>query len=434
MQAARTSEIDLMSRSLPGPVEEIRASVRVPTSKSLTNRALIAAAAADGGRIGMPLDCEDTRLLAGALGQAGWPVQWDEDIRIGSRIAVESASVDLGNSGTGSRLILGLLACVPGRFRVDGTPRLRERPMAPLVTALQELGSTIDSRNGYLPVEVHGGSLTGGSLQIRPEVSSQFVSSLLLAAPLMVDGLDLEILGSVPSRPYLDLTREVLEHYGATVEVESSSRWRVEPGRLKQLKYNVEGDWSAVAFAASAVAVVGGEVRISPLMSTSSQGDRVIIDVLSAAGLGVTFEGDEVVFRGSVSRPFTANLSDAPDLFPALSVVAAAAPAGSVLDGLDHLRHKESDRLSVMIDNLQRLGAEIESGPSSFRVLKALDRTVGRTVPVTAAGDHRIAMAMAVAGLATGRLELDDDECVGKSFPDFWKMWDRLLDGAVSPP
>lgn len=423
-----------MLRALPGPVSGIRSSVRVPTSKSLTNRALIAAAAANGGRILRPLDCEDTRLLAGALGQAGWPVEWNDDILIGAREEVESARVDLGNSGTGSRLILGLLACVPGRFRVDGTPRLRERPMAPLIDALRDLGSTIDSRGGYLPVEIQGGCLAGGKLRIRPEVSSQFVSALLLAAPLMAGGLDLEVIGPVPSRPYLDLTREVLEYYGATVEVESSSRWRVDPGGLQPLTYTVEGDWSAVAFAAAAVAVVGGEVRVGPLSAPSAQGDRVVCDVLSDAGLVVSFEGEELVVRGPASRPFTADLSDAPDLFPALSVVAAAGPAGSVLNGLDHLRHKESDRLAVMSDNLRRLGAGIEAGPSTFRVVKGLDRPgVGKTA-VTAAGDHRIAMAMAVAGLATGGLELDDEECVGKSFPGFWKMWDQLLEGAISPP
>ena len=423
-----------MQRSLPGPVSGIRAAVRVPTSKSLTNRALITAAAANGGRILRPLDCEDTRLLAGALGQAGWRVEWSDDLYIGARGMVESARIDLGNSGTGSRLILGLLACVPGRFRVDGTPRLRERPMAPLVDALRDLGAPIDSRGGYLPVEIQGGCLAGGTLRIRPEVSSQFVSSLLLAAPLMVGGLDLEVIGPLPSRPYLDLTREVLEHYGATVDTESNSRWRVNPGGLEPVDYTVEGDWSAVAFAAAAVAVVGGEVHIGPLSAQSAQGDRVVCDILSAAGLAVEFRGEELVVRGPASRPFTADLSNAPDLFPALSVVAVAGPAGSVLNGLDHLRHKESDRLAVMIENLRRLGAKIEASTSSFRVVKGLSQTgIGKTA-VTAAGDHRIAMAMAVAGLATGGLELDDDECVGKSFPGFWSMWDQLLEGSTSPP
>lgn len=423
-----------MPRSLPGPVAGIRATVRVPTSKSLTNRALIAAAAADGGRILQPLECEDTRLLAAALGHAGWRVAWGSDIEIGAREPVGFARVDLGNSGTGSRLILGLLACVPGRFLIDGTPRLRQRPMAPLVDALRELGSMIDGRDGCLPVEIRGGRLAGGRLRIRPEVSSQFVSSLLLAAPLMTCGLDLEVIGPVPSRPYLDLTLEVLEFFGATVEIESSARWRVSPGGLRPTSYPVEGDWSAVAFAAAAVAVAGGEVRIGPVSAWSAQGDRVVCDVLTAAGLEIDFDGNELIVRGPATRPFTADLSDSPDLFPAMSVVAAAGPAGSVLKGLDHLKHKESDRLTVMIDNLRRLGAGIESESSSFRVVKSLDREGYGRVTVTAAGDHRIAMAMAVAGLAAGGLELDDDECVVKSFPGFWRMWDQLLVGVVSPP
>jgi 3-phosphoshikimate 1-carboxyvinyltransferase len=185
-------------RRLPGPISGIDAVVEIPTSKSLTNRALIAAAAAGGGRIHRPLDCEDTRLLAGALDQAGWPVTWEETITVGPRRSVERATVNLGNSGTGARLILGLLACVRGRFRVDGTERLRQRPMLPLIEALVSLGSKIRSRNGFLPVDLSGRRLMGGFLQIEPGVSSQFVSSLLLAAPLMENGLELEVVGPLP--------------------------------------------------------------------------------------------------------------------------------------------------------------------------------------------------------------------------------------------
>jgi len=415
------------SRRLAGPVGGLEGVVEIPTSKSLTNRALIAAAAAGGGRILRPLDCEDTRLLAGALEMAGWPVLWDENITVGSRRAVERAAVDLGNSGTGARLILGLLACVPGSFRVDGTARLRERPMAPLIDALVGLGSDLRSRGGFLPVDLTGGPLAGGSVRIRPGVSSQFVSSLLLAAPLMRDGLDLEVVGPLPSRPYLNLTLDVMAAYGASVLGDTGDRWRVEPGGLRTVDYRVEGDWSAVAFAAAAVAVAGGAVTVGPLSAASSQGDRAVCAILERAGLEVGFSGEQVRFSGRAERPFEADLTDTPDLFPALAVVAAAAPAGSVLSGLDHLKHKESDRLTVMVENLGRLGAVFETGPSDVRVVRGVDRQRRGVEAVTSAGDHRIAMAMAVAALVVGDLELDDASCVGKSFPDFWRMWDRLI-------
>lgn len=418
-----------MTRVLPRAKGALDAAVRIPTSKSLTNRALIASAAADGGNIRRPLDCEDTRLLAGALAQAGWPVTWEESIVIGARNPAPEAVVDLGNSGTGSRLILGLLACVSGRFRVDGTPRLRERPMLPLVNALKDLGSEITSDGGCLPVDLVGGRLKGGRLQLRPGVSSQFVSSLLLAAPLMEKGLALEVIGPIPSRPYLDLTLDVMEAFGASVSRDASDRWVVGPDGLEPTSVLIEGDWSAMAFAAAAVAVAGGSVIVGPLSATSSQGDRAICGILERAGLEFSFSGEELEVSGVMTRSFEADLTATPDLFPALVVVAASGPEGTVLRGLDHLKHKESDRLTVMVENLGRLGAVFDLGSGSLAVVKGIERHHPAMVRVTAADDHRIAMAMAVAALAAGELELDDETCVGKSFPEFWSMWDTLVDG-----
>lgn len=419
----------IMTRLLPGPLVEIDAAVRVPTSKSLTNRALIASAASDGGRIQRPLDCDDTRLLARALGQAGWPVAWEDEIVIGARGSVAMAEVNLGNSGTGARLILGLLACVPGRFRVDGTERLRERPMLPLIEALVELGSEIRSSDGRLPVDLVGDRLAGGRLQLRPEVSSQFVSSLLLAGPLMTNGLELEVIGPVPSRPYLDLTADVMGDFGASISRSSPDHWKVDSGGYRPATFRVEGDWSAMAFAAAAVAVAGGRVTIGPLASMSSQGDRAICTILEDAGLDVGFSGEELEVSGRMTRPFEADLTATPDLFPALVVIAAAGPAGSVLSGIEHLKHKESDRLAVMVDNLGRLGAVFDLSPTSLVVRASIKRHHSGPIPVTAADDHRVAMAMAVAALVSGELELDDGGCVGKSYPGFWNMWETLIEG-----
>jgi 3-phosphoshikimate 1-carboxyvinyltransferase len=421
------------ARRLPGPVSGLDGSMRVPGSKSLTNRALIAAAAAGGGRITGPLDCDDTRRLAAALDRAGWPVGWGDDITIGPRGPATGARLDLGGSGTGSRLILGLLACTPGSFTVDGSPRLRERPMAPLLEALRELGAVVTDRDGFLPVEIAGRRLAGGRVGLRPEVSSQFVSSLLLAAPLMAGGLDLEVVGPVPSRPYLDLTARVLEAFGGVVTHDGDRRWRVAPGGLRPADYRVEGDWSAAAFPAAAAAVAGGSVTVGPLALDSRQGDRALCDILARAGVGVEAGVGTVRFTGPAVRPFDADLAATPDLFPALIVVAAAAPAGSILTGLDHLKHKESDRLSVMVANLTRIGVIVERGAATVRIVRGLARGPGGEVTVGASDDHRIAMAMAVAGLASGGLVLDDDRCVGKSFPGFWRAWEDLVGGGRRP-
>jgi 3-phosphoshikimate 1-carboxyvinyltransferase len=299
--------------------------------------------------------------------------------------------------------------------------------MAPLLETLGGLGARLRPTGRGLPIEVDGIELEGGKAKIRPEVSSQFVSSLLLAAPLMGQGLDLEIMGPLPSAPYLDLTEDVLRAFGSELEVASDRRrWRVAPGPLQRTRYAVEGDWSAAAFVLAAVAVAGGSVELGPLDPASRQGDRAVLDILERTRLDTSWEGDRLLISGPAHSPIEADLTDTPDLFPALAVVAAVGEPGSCLEGLDHLRHKESDRLTVMVENLRRLGADISIEGSRATFDRSLARRSERPPRVTAAGDHRIAMAMAVAALAAGPLELDDADCVSKSFPGFWRMWDGL--------
>jgi 3-phosphoshikimate 1-carboxyvinyltransferase len=389
---------------------------------------LVAAAVAGGGSIASPLDCDDTRVLAAALETAGWPVSWDREIEVGTR-AVPSSSVklDLKDSGTGSRLMLALLAAVSGRFVVDGSPRLRERPMAPLLEALETLGAQVRSSDGYLPVEINGTTLEGGAAEVRPEVSSQFVSALVMAAPLMTRGLVLAVHGVLPSAPYLDLTVDVLRAFGCTIEVSADRRhWSVSPGPLMPTHYSVEGDWSAAAFVLAAVGVAGGEIDVGPLDPASRQGDRAVVRILADAGLDLEWTDDRVTVRGPVTAPLRADLRHTPDLFPALAAVAACAPPGSRFEGLEHLKHKESDRLTVMVTNLERLGTRMEFDGNELVVSGTVDSVSGTTRRVTSAGDHRIAMAMAVVALGAGQLEIDDPDCVTKSFPRFWQVWDRV--------
>jgi 3-phosphoshikimate 1-carboxyvinyltransferase len=270
--------------------------------------------------------------------------------------------------------------------------------------------------------------MKGGSVAIRPQTSSQFVSSLLLAGTLMSGGLELRVEGELPSRPYIDLTLDVLSAFGATVEhAPGSFAYRVPAGAVRSRAVDIEGDWSAAAFMAAAAAVAGGEVDVGPLHETSRQGDRVMCDILRSAGVEVTSGSGRVVFRGPARVPFEADLRDSPDLFPALVVIAACAPVGSRMTGLDNLRHKESDRFGVMVSNLERLGCSFATGPNTCEVIAGLGRAPTPPPEVTAADDHRIAMAMAVAALVAGPLVLDDATCVAKSFPDFWKVWQGLL-------
>jgi 3-phosphoshikimate 1-carboxyvinyltransferase len=422
----------MIARNLPGGYSTLVGKIDVPASKSLTNRALIACAAAGGGRIVRPLDCDDTRVLVAALTGAGWDLDWDNDIVVGSRnVPGELVELNLRDSGTGARLVLGLLAASPGRSIVDGSARLRERPFAPLLKALEALGADLRFTDEGLPAEVFGKELEGGKISIRPEVSSQFVSSLLLAAPLMRRGVDLEVVGELPSAPYLDLTLEVLRAFGAEVTATEDRRaWRVSPERLRPTTYEIEGDWSAAAFSLAAVALAGGTMDVGPLAPASLQGDREIVEILRKAGLDIAWHGNRLVARGPVTAPIAADLEHCPDLFPALVAVAACGPPGSNFTGLDHLAHKESDRLAVMMENLRRLGAGLTLEGPNLVVREGLRRSSGSLRDVTAAGDHRIAMAMAVAALGAGPLHLDDGACVSKSYPGFWNDWDLLMQKA----
>ncbi len=310
----------------------------------------------------------------------------------------------------------------------DGSARLRERPFAPLFRALEALGADLSFSNDRLPVEVEGTDLKGGEVSIRPEVSSQFVSSLLLAAPLMRRGIDLEVLGPLPSAPYLDLTMDVLRAFGAEVSAtEDRRRWRVSPEPMRPTTYEVEGDWSAAAFFLAAVAITGGSIDVGPLGAGSLQGDREVVPILVEAGLEVEWTGNRLVALGPVTAPLNADVEHCPDLFPALVAVAACAPPGSRFTGLDHLAHKESDRLTVMIENLGRLGAAFSFDGPNLLVRERLHTSHVAPRDVTAAGDHRIAMAMAVTALGAGPLHLDDGDCVSKSYPGFWVDWDKLI-------
>lgn len=377
-----------------------------------------------------PLDCDDTRYLAHALATCGWEIDWvDDTARVGTRLVPDrQVSVNLGDSGTGSRLMLGLLAASPGTSVVDGSERLRERPLAPLLSALAGLGADLTPSSGNrLPVLVHGRTMTGGEARLAPGPSSQFVSALLMAAPLMSRGLQLDLEGPVPSRPYLKLTRDVLTAFGAEVRADTElRRWQVSPGSLRPTEVRVEGDWSAAAFFLSAAAVAGGRVDVEGVDLTSSQGDRRIAEILSRAGAMVDGHEGWVSCRGPLSKPVEADLTDAPDLFPTLAVAAAVAGRGSRLTGLGNLRHKESDRLAVMIDNLRCLGAGLVADETSLTVRTPL-AVHDTPVEVTAAGDHRVAMAMAVAALWSGPVLLDDVDCVAKSFPGFWGVWERIV-------
>jgi len=413
--------------------------IAVPPSKSLTQRALVAAAMAPAGSsIHRPLDAEDPRLLAEALTVAGYRLTWDGEMVVAEgREAREQGAVFLGNNGTGVRFLLAQLAALPGEWVVDGSPRLRERPVGPLAAALQSLGGRLEPLAGefrglppeswHLPIRVHGRELSGGSVALDASASSQFVSALLLLGARLPGGLTIRLVAPPPSRPYLELTAQVLEAFGVSLEMARDRReFQVAGGTLRPARFCVEGDWSAAAFPLAAVAVAGGCVEVAGVGRDSRQGDRLVLDVLETAGCRVSSLPDGVRVCGPVSRVLETDLHDAPDLFPALSVVAAV--AGGRLTGLSGLAAKESDRLTVMAQHLAACGFRLERTGDAFLAPGGLTGTAAPRGALNPAADHRIAMSLAVLGSVLPGLRVADPACVEKSWPDFWDAWNQLAE------
>jgi len=405
--------------------------IRVPASKSLTQRALVAAAlAGEGSTVLRPLDAEDPRLLLTALDAAGLTLRWDRDtVLAGPRVPVGEGHFALGNNGTGARFLLAQLANLSGRWLVDGSRRLRERPMGELVRALQELGADIRggatdgtaNNAGRLPLLVLGKPLHGKAVRLDPSASSQFVSALMLLGVALPGGLEVELSTPPPSRPYLELTEEVLTQFGADVAWDAA-RTRVKVlGPLRPAEVEVEGDWSAAAFPLAAVAVAGGEVEVQGVRRASRQGDAVILRLLEAIGCTTSWSEAGVILRGPAHAPLEADLSDTPDLFPALAVVVAR--HGGRLVGLGGLASKESDRLAVMADRLTRLGFGVHADAVSFESEGGRPNDDYSGPPLGPAADHRIAMALAVASCVVGGVRIADPSCVAKSWPGFWSAW-----------
>ncbi len=407
--------------------------IRVPPSKSVTQRALVAAALAPGSRLVGPLDAEDPRLLAAALAGAGFRLRWEgEEVRSEGFAASAGGTFFFGNNGTGVRFMLAQLAATPGRWLLDGSPRLRQRPVAPLVRALAALGARVSGAAGEggelataLPLAVDGTPLAGGAVDVEAGVSSQFVSALLLLAPRLPGGLVIRLAAPPPSRPYLDLTADVLARFGVEVTWRTPLEVAVRPTALAPAVVEVEGDWSAAAFPMAAAAVTGGTVEVAGVHRSSRQGDAVVADLLAACGCEVETGPGGVTVRGPARRPVLANLRNTPDLFPPLAVVVAW--VGGRLEGLETLAAKESDRLAVMTDRLHRLGFGVRRTADAFESDGRRPRRAARVGALSPAGDHRVAMALAVAGSVLEGVTIRDAECVAKSWPGFWQSWASLF-------
>ena len=412
----------------PYAAAPVDAVVRVPGSKSVTNRALVLAALADTpSRLRGPLRARDTTLMAAALRELGAGVAEDgADWVVTPAPLAGGGHVDVGLAGTVQRFVPPLAALADGPVGFDGDARARERPLAPLVSGLRQLGATVDGDG--LPLTVHGtGRLPGGTAAVDASGSSQFVSGLLLAAPRYERGVRLRHTGAgpVPSTLQVAMTVHMLRSAGAAVESDPDGReWIVHPGPLRGGEVAVAPDLSSAApFVAAAVAT-GGRVRVPGWPRVSLQpGDR-LPELLAAMGAACTLDDTGLtVTAGGRLDGLDADLSDGTELVPVLAALAALARTPSTLRGIAHMRGHETDRLAALVAELTRLGGDAAETPDGLRIRpRPLHGAAVRTY-----ADHRIAMFAAVLGLAVPGVLVEDIATTGKTVPDFVDRWTGML-------
>jgi 3-phosphoshikimate 1-carboxyvinyltransferase len=413
----------------------IAASIRVPGSKSITNRALLLAAMADGRSniFGAGLN-DDTRRMAAALGALGFGLAVDEAAaRIvvdghGGAIPARGGELDAGGAGTAMRFLLGFLTLGRGRFRVDGNQRMRERPVGPLLDALAALGVAVraERNNGCPPVliEVGEDGVQGGAAQIDAAVSSQFVSALLMPAALWPRGLELTMTGEA-ARPFITMTLKMMEQWGARATMRDGEI--IVPGGQRyaaQPNFAVEPDASSASYFAAAAALVGGSVRLEGLHADSVQGDVLFMRLLEQMGAQVEWGADGVKVSGSGKSLTGADveMSAMPDLVPTLAAIAPFCSSPTRIRGVSFIRHHESDRLRALTTELQRLGASVREYQDGISIEPS---HIGAAA-IETYDDHRVAMAFAVTGLKTGGIRIRNPGCVSKTYPDFFRDLARL--------
>ncbi|MCW2904896.1 MAG: 3-phosphoshikimate 1-carboxyvinyltransferase [Streptosporangiaceae bacterium] len=409
-----------------GPVD---ATLDLPGSKSMTNRALILAALAEAPTlVRRPLRSRDTVLMADALRALGVGISGTDDWAVTPGELTGSTSVDTGLAGTVMRFLPPVAALADGDVTVDGDPRARERPMGPLISALRALGVELDDggRNA-LPFTLSGrGRVPGGAVTIDASSSSQLVSGLLLAAPRFDKGAEVRHVGPpVPSAPHLEMSVQMLRAAGASVEVEPDV-WRVAPGPIQGGESTVEPDLSNAAQFLGAALVTGGRVTVRDWPAETAQPGDALRGLLARMGAVVSHGQGGLTVRGEGTfQGIDADLHDVGELTPVVTALAALADSPSRLTGIAHLRGHETDRLAALVTEINALGGDVRELPDGLEIRpRALHGGLFHTYD-----DHRMVMAAAVLGLAVPGIQVENVGTVAKTLPQFTELWARMLEG-----
>ncbi|MCA9242025.1 MAG: 3-phosphoshikimate 1-carboxyvinyltransferase [Planctomycetales bacterium] len=419
-------------KPITGPLNAV---VRPPGSKSITNRALVCAALAEGtSRLTGALDSDDTRVMIEGLAGLGIGVERSNNHTLvvtgcDGQIPAMEADLLVGNSGTTVRFLTAMLTLGHGAFRLSGVPRMHERPIGDLAAALNQLGAKVscESPGGCPPVTIHANGLPGGSATVRGEISSQFLSGLLMAAPCARDAVELAVEGELVSKPYVAMTLAVMREFGVEAVVDPTMQnFSIRPQSYQARDYAIEPDASAASYFWAAAAIVGGRVQVDGLSPNSLQGDVRFVDCLETMGCRVERGGDYLAVESHELRGAVLDMNDISDTAQTLAAVALFAEGPTTITGIGHNRHKESDRIGDLARELRKLGAEVAEHEDGFTV------TPDQVAPseIETYDDHRMAMSMALVGLRVPGVVILDPGCTSKTYPRFFEDLDRLKSGA----
>jgi 3-phosphoshikimate 1-carboxyvinyltransferase len=408
------------------PCGPIRGSIRPPGSKSITNRALVCAALAEGTSVltGV-LDSDDTRVMIAGLKQLGIDVcssHAHQELCVtgcGGQIPNNSADLFIGNSGTTVRFLTALTTLGTGRYRLDGVSRMRQRPIADLIVALNRLGADVQSElnTGAPPVVVHAHGLSGGHANIAGSMSSQYLSGILMAAPYAQADVVLEVDGELVSKPYVTMTIRVMESFGAAVRNDDFRRFTISCQQAYQAqRYAIEPDASAASYFWAAAAITGGKVAVAGLSRNALQGDVEFCECLAQMGCKVQYGTDSITVTGRPLHGIDVNMNPISDTVQTLAAVAVFAHGPTRIRGVGHIRHKETDRIGDLVTELKKLGVDARETDDGLVIQPA--SLHGATLETY--DDHRMAMSLALVGLRQPGVEILNPGCTAKTYPLFF--------------
>ena len=398
---------------------EVNGKLIAPSSKSYTIRGLMCAALSRGeSEVVNPLISDDTLAAADVLNHIGVSIQREKDVWrvIGGDLRVPITDLYCGDSAATLRFMTAICSLIPGKCRLIAGPSLAKRPVEPLIQALRQLGVNCSSEDGLPPVTVSSGGLRGGETELPGDISSQFVSALLLIASFAEKGMTIRLTTPLRSKPYVEMTLECLKKFGIVVSW-TADKFDVARQIYRPARCDVEGDWSSLSYFL-ALGAVSGRVEVTNLNSESLQGDRIMLSFLREMGAAVEVRGNSVIVKKLRFKAIRADLTDCIDLLPTMAVLAAVTDGVSEFTGIERARIKESDRVVAIKEGLERMGIKVKEEKDKLTVVGAKPKG---TV-IDSHKDHRIAMAFSILGIVVGETQIDGAECVAKTFPQFWDI------------